>query len=70
MFEQKEFRGETMEAAQKAADAWWAKQKDLTRISEYMSPANLNEATRFRWIATIIFERPAQSPGGSQRRKP
>ena len=58
MFEQKEFRGETMGAAQKAADAWWALQNGLTRISEYTSPANLNEHTRARWIAIIIFERP------------
>jgi hypothetical protein len=59
MFEQKEFRAETMEAARKAADAWWVLQKGLKRVSEYMSPANLNERTRARWIATIIFERPA-----------
>ena len=58
MFEQKEFRGETMGAAQKAADSWWALQNGLTRISEYTSPANLNEHTRARWIATIIFDRP------------
>lgn len=58
MFEQKEFRGETMGAVQKAADEWWALQKGLTRTSEYMSPANLNEHIRVRWIATIIFERP------------
>ena len=57
MFEQKEFRGDTMEAAQKAADEWWALQKGLTRISEYTTPANLNEHTRIRWIAIIIFER-------------
>ncbi len=59
MFEQKEFRGETKEAAQRDADAWWAQQKGLKRISEYMSPANLNERTPARWIATIIFERPS-----------
>ena len=57
MLEQKQFRGETVEAAQSAADAWWARQNGLTRISEYMSPANLNEPTRFRWIATIIYEK-------------
>jgi hypothetical protein len=57
MLEQKQFRGETVEAAQKAADAWWSRQKGLTRISEYMSPANLNAHVRFRWIATIIYEK-------------
>ncbi len=57
MLKQKQFHAETMEAAQRAADAWWAQQKGLTRISEYMSPANLNERTRFRWIATIIYEK-------------
>ncbi len=58
MLEQKQFRGETMDAAQTAADEWWSKQKGLTRISEYVSPANLNERTRFPWIATIIYETP------------
>jgi hypothetical protein len=57
MLEQKEFRGETVEAAQTTANEWWAGQTGLTRISEYMSPANLNEHTRFRWIATIIYEK-------------
>lgn len=57
MLELKQFHGETVEAAQNAADAWWALQKGLTRISEYMSPANLNEHKRIRWIATIIYEK-------------
>lgn len=57
MLEQKQFRAETVEAAQKAADEWWATQRGLKRISEYMSPADLNEPTRFRWIATIIYEK-------------
>ena len=61
MLEQKQFYAQTMDAAQAAADAWWARQKGLTRISEYMSPANLNERTRFRWIATIIYEK-ARAP--------
>ena len=69
MFEQKEFRGETREAAQEAADAWWALQKGLTRISEYTSPANLTEHTRVRWIATIIFERPASPEAAYRGRK-
>jgi len=69
MLEQKEFRGETREAAQKAADAWWARQKGPTRISEYTGPANLNAHIRFRWIATIIYERPASLEAAHRRRK-
>ena len=59
MLQQKQFFGETVVAAQKAAEEWWSQQKGLTRISEYMSPASLSEDRRLRWIATIIYESPA-----------
>jgi hypothetical protein len=55
MLGQKQFRGETVEAAEAAAAAWWA-QKEVRRFSEYMSPANLNARTDLRWLATIICE--------------
>ena len=62
MLEQKQFFGETIAAAQKAAEDWWSAQKGLTRVSEYMSPASLSEDRRLRWIATIIYEQQKPRP--------
>jgi hypothetical protein len=58
MLDQKQFFGVTMAEAQKAAESWWSDQKGLTRVSEYMSPANLSQERRLRWIAIIVYERP------------
>jgi hypothetical protein len=56
MLDQKQFTGETRQAAQKAADDWWVEQNGLTRISEYLGPADLAGQSGPRWLATIIYE--------------
>jgi len=56
MLEQKQFARETKQAAQEAADEWWAKQRGLTRVAAFVGPSDLVEQTANRWLATIIYE--------------
>jgi hypothetical protein len=58
MLEQREFTADSEAEAKRAADAWWAQQAGLTRLSDYAGPTgeHLARQTGHRWVATIIYE--------------